>query len=124
MPKVIISASGMVTGGRVLHHVKSYGPDPRNTILFAGYQAVGTRGAKLLGGADSVKMFGQMVDIRAEVTNLPALSAHADCDELLRWLGGFEKPPRRTFVVHGEPVASDALQIGRASCRERVASPV
>ncbi len=110
MPKVIISASGMVSGGRVLHHVKSYGPDKRNTILFAGYQAVGTRGAKILAGADSVKIFGQMVNIGAEITHLPTLSAHADCDELLRWLGGFKTPPSRTFVVHGEPAASDALR--------------
>jgi metallo-beta-lactamase family protein len=110
VPKIIIAASGMLTGGRVLHHVKSYGPDPRNTILFAGYQAMGTRGAKLLGGAKAVKIFGDIIDIRAEITHLPALSAHGDCNELLRWLGGFEKPPKRTFIVHGEPAASDALR--------------
>ncbi len=110
MPKVIISASGMVSGGRVLHHIQSYGPDPKSTILFAGYQAVGTRGAKMLAGADSVKIFGRMVDIRASITSLPALSAHADCDELMRWLSGFKTPPRRTFIVHGEPAASDVLR--------------
>lgn len=102
MPKVIISASGMATGGRVLHHLKAYGPDPRNTVLFSGYQAAGTRGQALLGGAREVKIHGQWIPIRAEVANLPMLSAHADVDEILRWLGGFERPPTRTFIVHGE----------------------
>lgn len=110
MPKVIISASGMATGGRVLHHLKAYGPDRRNTILFAGYQAAGTRGAALLGGAREVKIHGGWVPIRAEVDDLPMLSAHADADEILRWLRCFEHPPRRTFIVHGEPPASDALR--------------
>lgn len=111
MPKVIISASGMATGGRVLHHLKAYGPDSRNTILFSGFQAAGTRGASLVAGAHEVKIHGQWVPIRAEVTNLPMLSAHADADEILRWLGGFEQPPVKTFIVHGEPRASDALKV-------------
>lgn len=102
MPKVIISASGMATGGRVLHHLKAYGPDPRNTVLFSGYQAAGTRGQALIGGAREVKIHGQWIPIRAEVANLPMLSAHADVDEILRWLSGFERPPTRTFIVHGE----------------------
>ena len=102
MPKVIISASGMATGGRVLHHLKAYGPDPRNTVLFSGYQAAGTRGQALLGGAREVKIHGQWIPIRAEVANLPMLSAHADVDEIMRWLSGFQRPPRRTFIVHGE----------------------
>lgn len=102
MPKVIISASGMATGGRVLHHLKAYGPDARNTVLFSGYQAAGTRGQALLGGAREVKIHGQWIPIRAEVANLPMLSAHADVDEILRWLSGFERPPTRTFIVHGE----------------------
>lgn len=110
MPKVIISASGMATGGRVLHHMKAYGPDPQNTILFSGFQAAGTRGAALLGGAHEVKIHGQWVPIRAEVKNLPMLSAHADADEILRWLGGFEEPPVKAFIVHGEPRASEALK--------------
>jgi metallo-beta-lactamase family protein len=109
MPKVIISASGMATAGRVLHHIKSYGPNEKNTILFAGYQAQGTRGAKLLEGADRLRMFGKDIQIRAEIAKLPALSAHADCDEILRWLTGFQKPPKRTFIVHGELSASEAL---------------
>jgi metallo-beta-lactamase family protein len=111
MPKVVIAGSGMATGGRVLHHIKAFGPDEKNTILFAGYQAVGTRGARLLAGETEIKMFGQWVPIRAEVTTLPELSAHADADEIIRWLRGFEKPPRRVFIVHGEPTASDALRV-------------
>ena len=110
MPKVIISASGMLTGGRVLHHLKAYGPDTRNTIVLSGFQAAGTRGAALLGGAREVKIHGQWIPIRAEVKNLPMLSAHADADEILRWLGGFKRPPRRTFIVHGEPQASETLR--------------
>ena len=86
MPKVIISASGMATGGRVLHHLKQYAPDPRNTILFAGFQAGGTRGAAMVAGAESVKIHGEYVPVRAEVKNLDMLSAHADADEILRWL--------------------------------------
>ncbi len=110
MPKVIISASGMATGGRVLHHLKSYAPDARNTILFAGFQAGGTRGAAMVGGVDSVKIHGEYVPVRAEVKNLEMLSAHADADEILRWLKGFKTPPRTTFITHGEPSASDALR--------------
>jgi len=110
-PKVVIAASGMLTGGRVLHHLKAFGQDSRNTILFSGYQAGGTRGEKLLNGAESVKMFGQWFPIRAEIASLPALSAHADSDEILKWLSGFKHAPARTFVVHGEPKASDALRM-------------
>jgi len=110
VPKVIISASGMATGGRVLHHLKAYGPDRRNTILFSGYQAPGTRGADLVGGKREVKIHGQWVSIHAEIGNLPMLSAHADADEILRWLGGFDRPPAQTFIIHGEPPASLALK--------------
>lgn len=110
MPKVIISASGMASGGRVLHHMKAFGPDPKNTILFAGYQAAGTRGEALINGAREVKIHGGWVPIRAEIDNLPMLSAHADAGEIMRWLGGFERPPTRTFIVHGEGSASDALK--------------
>ncbi len=110
MPKVIISASGMATGGRVLHHIKAYGPDPKNTLLFAGYQAAGTRGEALLNGAHQVKIHGQWVPVRAEIDNLPMLSAHADANEILRWLGGFQRPPKKTFIVHGEGSASEALR--------------
>ncbi len=110
MPKVIISASGMATGGRVLHHLKVFAPDRRNTILFSGFQAGGTRGAAMVAGVPEVKIHGSHIPIRAEVANLPMLSAHADAEELLRWLRGFERPPKATWIVHGEPEASDALR--------------
>jgi metallo-beta-lactamase family protein len=111
MPKIVIAGSGMATGGRVLHHIRAFGPDDKNTILFAGYQAPGTRGARLLAGEPEIKMFGEWVPIRAEIANLPELSAHADADEIIRWLKGFAQPPRRTFIVHGEPAAADALRV-------------
>jgi metallo-beta-lactamase family protein len=110
VPKVIISASGMATGGRVLHHLKRYAPEPKNTILFAGFQAGGTRGAAMMSGVESVKIHGVYVPVRAQVSNLEFLSAHADSDEILRWLLGFKAAPQTTFVVHGEPSASDALR--------------
>jgi metallo-beta-lactamase family protein len=111
MPKVIISASGMATGGRVLHHLNVYAPDSRNTILFAGFQAGGTRGAAMVAGADRIKIHGAYVPIRAEVQNLGMLSAHADRDEILRWLRGFTASPSKVFIVHGEPDASEALRV-------------
>ena len=110
MPKIIISASGMATGGRVLHHLKRFAPDRRNTILLAGFQAGGTRGAALKAGAKELKIHGEYVPVRAEVASLDMFSAHADRDELLKWLGGFEGPPKTTFVVHGEPAASDEFR--------------
>lgn len=110
MPKIIVSASGMATGGRVLHHLKRYAPDPRSTILFAGFQAGGTRGAAMVSGAESVKIHGEYVPVRAQVKNLDMLSAHADADEILRWLRGFKAPPKMTYLVHGEPTASDTLR--------------
>ena len=110
VPKVIVSASGMATGGRVLHHLKRLAPDPRNTILFTGFQAGGTRGAALVAGAERVKIHGAYVPVRAEVDNLSMLSAHADADEILGWLRNFERPPAMTFVTHGEPAAADALR--------------
>ncbi len=109
-PKVIISASGMATGGRVLHHLKVYAPDARNAILFAGFQAGGTRGDAMTKGAQAVKIHGAYVPIRAEVDNLHMLSAHADADEIMAWLHNFERPPQQTFVTHGEPDAADALR--------------
>ncbi len=110
MPKVIISASGMATGGRVLHHLKRYAPDARNTVLFAGFQAPGTRGASMVGGAETVRIHGEDVPVRAEVANLNMLSAHADADELMRWLRGFAAPPRKTFITHGEPGPAEAFR--------------
>jgi metallo-beta-lactamase family protein len=110
VPSIIVSASGMATGGRVLHHLKAYAPHAKNTILFAGFQAAGTRGAALLGGAESVKIHGAYVPVRAEVAHLDSLSAHADREQLLAWLGAL-RAPRRVFVTHGEPVAADALRL-------------
>jgi len=109
-PSIIISASGMATGGRVLHHLEAYAPDPRSTILFAGYQAAGTRGAAMLAGARDIKIHGAYVHVRAEVVGLDMLSAHADRSQLLAWLEGLPAP-KRVFVTHGEPVAADALRL-------------
>ena len=110
-PRVIISASGMATGGRVLHHLKSMAPDARNTIVFVGHQAMGTRGAAMVGGARAIKIHGHYVSVNAEVAVLDSLSAHADAEEILAWMGNFTAPPRTTFVTHGEPAAADALRL-------------
>lgn len=110
-PKVIISASGMATGGRVLHHIAAFAPDHRNTLLFSGFQAAGTRGRKLLSGAREVRLHGQWIPVNCEITELPMLSAHADSDELMRWLSGFRKKPKQVLIVHGEPDASEALRV-------------
>jgi metallo-beta-lactamase family protein len=109
-PKIVISAAGMATGGRVLHHLKRFAPDHRNTVLFVGFQAAGTRGRDMEEGAPGVKIHGQMVDVHADVVALDGLSAHADYGEILGWLEGFDEPPRRTFIVHGEPTAAAALE--------------
>lgn len=111
MPKIIVSASGMATGGRVLRHIAAFGPDPRNTILFSGFQAVGARGAKLLAGEKETRIHGEWIPVRADIEQLDMLSAHADAAEIIRWLKGFASPPRRTFIVHGEPAASEALRV-------------
>ena len=110
MPKVIISASGMATGGRVLHHIKAFGPDPRSTIMFAGFQTPGTHGHAIIEGMREVKIHGQWIEIKAEVADLTMFSAHADAEEIMRWLGGFDAPPNQTFIVHGEQAASAALR--------------
>ncbi len=110
LPMVIIAASGMATGGRVLHHLKAFGGDPRNTVLFAGFQAGGTRGAAMLDGAPEIKIYGEYVPLRASVRQIDNLSAHADAGEIMTWLGHFEQPPKRTFITHGEPAAADALR--------------
>ncbi|AKQ41621.1 Beta-lactamase-like protein [Aurantiacibacter atlanticus] len=110
MPKIIISASGMATGGRILHHLKHNAPSHRNTIILAGYQAGGTRGAALRDGATELKIHGSYIPIRAEVAQLDMLSAHADQGELLHWLEGFGSAPRQVFVTHGEAAASDTFR--------------
>ncbi len=109
-PMIIVSASGMLTGGRILHHLKAFAPDPRNALVLPGYQAPGTRGGKLAAGTDTIKIHGQQVPVRAEVIALDGFSAHADADGLLAWLGALDPKPKSTFVVHGDLLASDALR--------------
>jgi metallo-beta-lactamase family protein len=109
-PMVIVSASGMATGGRVLHHLVAFAPDPRNAIVLCGYQAGGTRGAVLAAGNRQLRIFGQDIHVGAEVAQLAAGSAHADADEILAWLRTAPQPPRKVFVTHGEPDAADALR--------------
>jgi len=109
-PMIIISASGMATGGRVLHHLKAFAPDARNLILLPGFQAAGTRGASLAAGADAIKIHGEYVPVRAEVVGMDGLSAHADYVGILDWLRHFGRPPHATFVTHGEPAAADELR--------------
>ncbi|MBW1980738.1 MAG: MBL fold metallo-hydrolase [Deltaproteobacteria bacterium] len=106
---IIISASGMATGGRVLHHLKYRLPRKRDTVLFIGYQAYGTRGRSILEGKDTVKIHGEHVPVRAHIEQLSGFSAHADYNEILAWLLGFNRPPRKTFIVHGEPKACSSL---------------
>ena len=108
-PAIVISASGMATGGRVLHHLVRRLPDPDATVLLVGYQAAGTRGRALQEGAKTLRIFNQEIFVRARVVTLDGFSAHADQAELLRWLGGFTRPPRRTLCVHGEPQAADTF---------------
>jgi metallo-beta-lactamase family protein len=110
LPMIIISASGMATGGRVLHHLKHYIGDPRNTVLLAGFQAAGTRGARLVHGETEVKIHGHLYPVRAEIDKLDNMSAHADYQEILEWLGHFREGPRKTFITHGEPEAASSLK--------------
>lgn len=109
-PSIIVSSSGMVTGGRILHHLAQRLPDPRNLIIFVGFQAVGTRGAIIKSGAPEVKIFGEFVPIRAQVAALEQFSDHADPPELLEWLRTFKNKPGATYLVHGEPAASSQLR--------------
>ena len=106
---IIISASGMATGGRILHHLRHRLPSRKDTILFIGHQAEGTRGRKILDGNPTVKIHGEDVPIKARVENISGFSAHADYNEILAWLMGFNRPPQKTFIVHGEPDASSSL---------------
>jgi metallo-beta-lactamase family protein len=109
-PKVIISASGMATGGRVLHHIKAFVSDRRNTVLFTGYQAAGTRGQALVRGVDKIKIHGEYHPVRAEIVMQDSLSAHSDYSETLEWLKQFNKPPKKVFLTHGDQLAADALR--------------
>ncbi len=110
-PSVIISASGMATGGRVLHHIKTLAPDHRNMILFAGFQAAGTRGARMLAGERTIRIYGDDVPINAEVVSITGMSAHADSNEVLAWLRTAKTAPKAVFLNHGEPVAADNLRL-------------
>lgn len=109
-PMIIVAASGMATGGRVVHHLKASAPDGRNTILFAGFQAGDTRGATFVSGAPTVSIHGEDILVRAEVAVLDSLSTHADAVEIIDWLRGFTSAPRKTFITHGEPAAADAMR--------------
>ncbi len=108
-PCIIISASGMATGGRVVHHLQHMAPEPKNLILLPGYQVPGTRGASLLDGARALKMYGQYVPVRAEVLGLNEFSAHADANDLIGWLRSAPRPPQTCYIVHGEPASAQAL---------------
>jgi metallo-beta-lactamase family protein len=110
MPAVIISSSGMVTGGRILHHLAQRLPDPRNLVLFIGFQAPGTRGFAIKSKSNEVKIFGDFVPIRAQIVALEQFSDHADPPELLQWLHTFRNQPAATYLVHGEPDASGQLR--------------
>ena len=109
-PAVIVSSSGMVTGGRILHHLMQRLPDPRNTVIFIGFQAPGTRGATIKSGAPEVRIFSETVPIRAQIETLEQFSDHADTPELLEWLRTFTRKPATTYLVHGEPTASSLLR--------------
>ncbi len=109
-PAIVVSASGMATGGRVLHHLAACLPDPRNTILFVGFQAAGTRGRSLVDGARAVKIHGQSVPVAATIARIDSMSAHADATEITEWLRTFANAPQATYLVHGEPAAQDALK--------------
>jgi metallo-beta-lactamase family protein len=108
-PAIVIASSGMATGGRVLHHLEATLPDPRHCVLFVGYQAAGTRGRTLVDGAKTVRLKGRDIPVAARVERIDSMSAHADRSEIMRWLGGFDRPPSMTYIVHGEPDAASAL---------------
>ena len=110
-PMIIVSASGMATGGRVLHHLVAFAPDPRNAIVLSGFQAGGTRGAALANGAKTIRIYGEEIVVNAEVVQLTSASAHADANEILSWLQSAPKPPQRVFITHGEPEAAEALRV-------------
>ncbi|TFD74964.1 MBL fold metallo-hydrolase [Cryobacterium sp. Sr8] len=110
-PMIIISASGMLTGGRILHHVIAYGSDRRNAIILTGYQAGGTRGAALLRGEDHLRIYGRDVPIKAEVVALESMSAHADSDGVIEWMRAAPRPPAMTYLTHGEPASADTLRV-------------
>ena len=109
-PKIIISASGMASGGRILFHLRAYASDARNTVLFTGFQAKGTRGADMLNGIKQIKIHGDLIPINAQIESIRSTSAHADYAEILQWLKHFDTPPIKTFITHGEPEAALSLK--------------
>jgi metallo-beta-lactamase family protein len=109
-PAIVIASSGMATGGRVLYHLTAGLPNPRNTVMFVGYQAAGTRGRSLIDGAKTVRIKGRDIPVEATIEHVDSMSAHADAGEILRWLSGFTAAPTMTYLVHGEPVALEALR--------------
>jgi metallo-beta-lactamase family protein len=109
-PQIVVSSSGMATGGRVQHHLLQRLPDPKNLVLFIGFQAQGTRGEQIKSGAKVVKIFGEEVQVRAQVAALEQFSDHADTRELLEWLRTFHNPPKQTYLVHGEAQAAATLK--------------
>lgn len=109
-PAIVVASSGMATGGRVVHHLFAALPDPRNTVLFVGYQAAGTRGRQLIEGARYVKMYGQQVPVKSRIAKLNGMSSHADAGEIIKWLRTFPRAPKVTYLVHGEPPAQEALK--------------
>ena len=110
-PAVVIASSGMATGGRVVHHLLAGLPDARNTVLFVGYQAAGTRGRQLVDGAQFVKMYGQQVPVHARIEKIDGMSSHADSGEIIRWMRTFPHAPKTTYLVHGEITAQEALKL-------------
>lgn len=111
VPKIIVTASGMATGGRVVHHLKAFISNQKNTVLFTGFQAAGTRGEALVHGADKIKIHGEYYPVRAEIVLQDSLSAHADYKEILEWLRNFKHPPKQVFITHGEQLQADALRL-------------
>ncbi len=109
-PMILIAASGMATGGRVLHHLKAFAPNANNTILFVGYQAGGTRGARIVNGEKEIKIHGEYWPVRAEIVQFDSMSAHADATEILDWIKNIKNKPKRIFITHGEPTAADELR--------------
>jgi metallo-beta-lactamase family protein len=109
-PMMIIAGSGMVNGGRVLHHLRHRLPDPSTIVLFTGYQAEGTRGRDLIEGVDTVRIFGDSVKVNAQIEKLNSLSAHADSEELLRWMSSIKTPPKNVFLVHGDYAVQEAFR--------------
>ena len=116
-PSIVIASSGMATGGRVLRHLAATVSNPKNTVLFVGYQAAGTRGRLLTDGAHEIKLLGRVYPVAARVERIDSMSAHADANEIMRWLSGFSRAPRMTYLVHGDPAALTALSARIASER-------